>query len=918
MAVSHEGVVRAACNGCRQLASNEQFIACPLSKTTIGVWWIPNLSKNPLQLSGHKKLVTCVCFGNKRKRMLLCTVSEDFIYIWNITKGYANYSSGCHDKDETFRPLCVGKDLGNVQHISFNSSDILISACIGKEVWILNIETCKLDSVLEGHISPLTQAQFCPWNECIIISIAEDRTYKVWDIQESCLVYQSPIVSGFPFISLAFDSAQHCMALGSTDGKVRVYGLGQDSSFRCMHEIDISQNLQKTLDKQKVLGDTTTKGPAIISSNPSWQKEEYEQDIIDSDKTSGVDAEAGIAILGLQFMKIPGQTMQGTKSPLLPFLNAASQSQINDIFHVPSILVVGMTASVLLVNCNTWELLHVLDFRVPILSSNELDNIQYHLPTAGLYAFTEREQNVVQCVIGSLFNSAIHIINIRMPKLEKDANPVDVLANRLSESSGLGTQGVCDIIEERKPEAKAVIGLETSVITVLSSEPLHANSPLKAELLPKSSIPPSKKTLKKGPSTKGKTSLAQDQPLTFKSKVKSSGYTDAPRSKMFSPKTNSAKKSSAPSKKSSSGLFRCVIGKEYPMQSNPPTHLQEKMSLTSQPTGINCITYSGNGRHLACALSNKSARILRVPPSNNKDTVLTGHDGSLTHIQFSHDNKWLLTSSTDRTVRLWSPALSDPLLTFTTVSHNFNTESDTKAKNKDNPPFPKEITQASFYYVDKFIMVSCGNGLYLYKYHIDPQKDDIKRYQSHSKYKLVKLFQQERAQSITCFSCVNGFHSYITLCCGSNKSIEVFDMNVGRSVRVLMDAHSRPAHAICQNQGSAYASHSPEAYDLFLTAAVTDGIKMWDLRTNRCVRRYEGHVNRSHPTGIAISPCSRYIATGSEDRSVYLFDVRGSSFCHRLTGHTEVVADVAFHPAHSELAAASLDGKLKFYTEELR
>lgn len=38
---------------------------------------------------------------------------------------------------------------------------------------------------------------------------------------------------------------------------------------------------------------------------------------------------------------------------------------------------------------------------------------------------------------------------------------------------------------------------------------------------------------------------------------------------------------------------------------------------------------------------------------------------------------------------------------------------------------------------------------------------------------------------------------------------------------------------------------------------------------------------------------------------VYLFDVRGSSFCHRLTGHTEVVADVAFHPAHSEVTIFS-------------
>lgn len=65
-----------------------------------------------------------------------------------------------------------------------------------------------------------------------------------------------------------------------------------------------------------------------------------------------------------------------------------------------------------------------------------------------------------------------------------------------------------------------------------------------------------------------------------------------------------------------------------------------------------------------------------------------------------------------------------------------------------------------------------------------------------------------------------------------------------------------------------FVSHPPSAYDLFLTAAVADGIKLWDLRTNRCARRYDGHVNRSQPVGLAISPCARFIATGSEDRSV--------------------------------------------------
>ena len=43
----------------------------------------------------------------------------------------------------------------------------------------------------------------------------------------------------------------------------------------------------------------------------------------------------------------------------------------------------------------------------------------------------------------------------------------------------------------------------------------------------------------------------------------------------------------------------------------------------------------------------------------------------------------------------------------------------------------------------------------------------------------------------------------------------------------------------------------------------------------RCVQRYDGHLNRAHPCHVVFSPCCRFIATGSEDRSV--------SFMHSLS-----------------------------------
>ena len=97
------------------------------------------------------------------------------------------------------------------------------------------------------------------------------------------------------------------------------------------------------------------------------------------------------------------------------------------------------------------------------------------------------------------------------------------------------------------------------------------------------------------------------------------------------------------------------------------------------------------------------------------------------------------------------------------------------------------ISFAQFYYMDQFILLTCGSRLHLYKYHIDTHTpDDIKRwvcssvyvcvcvrtyvwwcrYNSNSRYKLVTSLQMDSSQSITALSAINDFHSCILLCEG--------------------------------------------------------------------------------------------------------------------------------------------------------
>ncbi|XP_063564081.1 WD repeat-containing protein 27 isoform X8 [Gorilla gorilla gorilla] len=171
------------------------------------------------------------------------------------------------------------------------------------------------------------------------------------------------------------------------------------------------------------------------------------------------------------------------------------------------------------------------------------------------------------------------------------------------------------------------------------------------------------------------------------------------------------------------------------------------------------------------------------------------------------------------------------------------------------------------------------------------------RYKQKSKSKLICRLSTTGAVDMTSLSAVNDFYSHIVLAAGRNRTVEVFDLNAGCSAAVKAEAHSRPVHQICQNKGSSFTTQQPQAYNLFLTTAIGDGMKLWDLRTLRCERHFEGHPTRGYPCGIAFSPYGRFAACGAEDRHAYVYEMGSSTFSHRLAGHTDTVTGVAFNPS---------------------
>ena len=53
---------------------------------------------------------------------------------------------------------------------------------------------------------------------------------------------------------------------------------------------------------------------------------------------------------------------------------------------------------------------------------------------------------------------------------------------------------------------------------------------------------------------------------------------------------------------------------------------------------------------------------------------LPGHKGVVNDVSWSHDNRWLLTCSEDRTAAVWGLTASDPVMTLTLKHNNFGAD----------------------------------------------------------------------------------------------------------------------------------------------------------------------------------------------------------------------------------------------------
>ena len=113
--------------------------------------------------------------------------------------------------------------------------------------------------------------------------------------------------------------------------------------------------------------------------------------------------------------------------------------------------------------------------------------------------------------------------------------------------------------------------------------------------------------------------------------------------------------------------------------------------------------------------------------------------------------------------------------------------------------------------------------------------------------------------------------SQVGILAGTNKELVIYDSNTNKAIQVVNDSHARHVHTIKFYDGT---YNDNDSLNTFLTASTDSYIKLWDLRIGTPVREFTGaHQNRSLNVGFSVTNCYRYLVSGSEDRSAYVYDI---------------------------------------------
>ncbi|MEL6815597.1 MAG: WD40 repeat domain-containing protein, partial [Cyanobacteria bacterium J06598_3] len=295
-------------------------------------------------------------------------------------------------------------------------------------------------------------------------------------------------------------------------------------------------------------------------------------------------------------------------------------------------------------------------------------------------------------------------------------------------------------------------------------------------------------------------------------------------------------------------------------------------SVFNQPFGsIRTMAFSPEGDMLATGDTNSEIWLWKTNLSetsgdiNSHISTFQGHENWVCSVAFSADGKQLVSSSADRTIRVWTVETGECLKTLE------------------------------------------GHGNWVMSVVFSP---DGKQLISGSADRTIKLWDVETG---ACLKTLEGHRHGIWSVAFSPDGTCFVSGSADRTIKRWDAATGECLQTITGHEHGVWSvAFSPDGKSL-ASGSADQTVRVWDVSTGECQQTLVGHSNWVWM--VAFSPDGRSLASGSADQTVRVWNIADNAQqCLRvLSGHSNWVWSVAFSPDGNYLTSGSEDRTMRLW-----
>lgn len=301
-----------------------------------------------------------------------------------------------------------------------------------------------------------------------------------------------------------------------------------------------------------------------------------------------------------------------------------------------------------------------------------------------------------------------------------------------------------------------------------------------------------------------------------------------------------------------------------------------------------------------------------IPAGGPLLRIFSGHQEEVNSLAVTPDGRWVVSGSSDETVKVWDLNTGIEILTF--EGHNFNKYNSIRAVVA--APDSKQVASVASGDFIRIWNLKDGKETHAFK---DTGRDydclaittNGERVISGSSdgtiqiwdVKSGNLVQSLKGHSESIKAVAVTPDSKYVVSASSEGTLEVWNLNDGQQM-FTFKGHDESVNAVALiSINSSHISTGSTERTLLISASNDKMIKVWDLSDGTLINTLKGH--EASVNAVTITPDRKFIVSGSYDRTLKVWDLSNGQLLHTFRSYVDNVRALDISPSGKHIISSS-------------